>query len=236
MATYHKPLLGILGDRELESINNPRIARIKQRTLQRNYDLIYIPGKQQIAADGFSRRKQNAVLHVLAEIANVGINNDERGDTMHKHARYSVELLTQQATANYHRIHESSTDARVADLKAAPAVITLDNTAEDDVLTQVIEQVEKGFPDSSYQVHKDVRVYHRYHHNLSIMDGVLCYKNRVVIPAELRQQVLQTLHSAHQGVTGMINRAEQAVFWPGIHLDICKMHSRCRACMRNAPS
>ena len=43
-------------------------------------------------------------LHVLAEIANVGINNDDRGDTMHKHARYSVELLTQQATANYHRI------------------------------------------------------------------------------------------------------------------------------------
>ena len=131
------------------------------RTLPWNYDLIYIPGKQQIAADGFSRRKQNAVLHVLAEIANVGINNDDRGDAMHKHARYSVELLTQLATANYHRIYESITDARVADLKAAPAVITWemlkDNTAEDDVLTQVIEQVEKGFPDSSYQVHKDVQ-------------------------------------------------------------------------------
>ena len=68
------------------------------------------------------------------------------------------------------------------------------------------------------------------------MDGVLCYKNRVVIPAELRQQVLQTLHSAHQGVTGMINRAEQAVFWPGIYQDIRKLHSMCIACMRNAPS
>ena len=63
----------------------------------------------------------------------------------------------------------------VADLKAAPAVITWemlkDNTSEDDVLAKVIEQVEKGFPYSSYQVHKDVRPYHSYHDNLSIMDG-----------------------------------------------------------------
>ena len=58
----------------------------------------------------------------------------------------------------------------------------------------------------------------------------------LVIPAELRKQVLQTLHSAHQGVTGMINRAEQAVSWPGIYRDIRKLHSMCIACMRNAPS
>ena len=90
VATDHKPLLGILGDRELDSINNPLIVRIKQRTLPWNYNLIYIPGKHQIAADGFSRRKQNAVLHVLAEIANMGINNDDHSNSKHKHARYSV--------------------------------------------------------------------------------------------------------------------------------------------------
>ena len=112
--------------------------------------------------------------------------------------------------------HKPSTEAAVADLKAGPSVITWeiikDNKSEDDVLAKVMEQLEKGFPDSSHQVHQDVQPYHRYHDQLSIMDGVLCYKNRVVIPTELRQQVLQTLHSAHQGVTGMINIAEQAVF------------------------
>ena len=91
-----------------------------------------------------------------------------------------------------------------------------------------MEKLEKGFPDSSHQVHQDVQPYHRYRDQLSIMDGVLCYKNRVVIPTELRQQVLQTLNSAHQGVTGMINRAEQAVFWPGISTDIRKKRSMSR--------
>ena len=159
---------------------------------------------------------------------------------MHNHVRYSVELLTQQATANNHRTYKPSTEATVADIMASPAVITWemlkDNTAEDDVLTKVMEQVEKGFPDSRHQVHQDVQLYHNYRHQLSITDGVLCYKNRVVIPTELRQQILQTLHSAHQGVTGMTNRAEQAVFWPGITEDIRRKHGMCKACMRNAPT
>ena len=57
VATDHKPLLGILGNRAFDTIHNPRLVRIKQRTLPWNYDLMHVPGKQQIAADGFSRRK-----------------------------------------------------------------------------------------------------------------------------------------------------------------------------------
>ena len=54
VATDHKPLLGIFGNRALDTIDNPRLVRIKQRTLPWNYELIHLPGKQQIAADGFS--------------------------------------------------------------------------------------------------------------------------------------------------------------------------------------
>ena len=101
------------------------IEEQEQRTLPWNYDLIYVPGKHQIAADGFSRRRQNAVLQLLGEMAGEGITNDDLCDTMHSHdVRYSVELLTQQATANNHRTYKPSTEATVADIKAAPAVIT----------------------------------------------------------------------------------------------------------------
>ena len=48
--------------------------------------------------------------------------------------------------------------------------------------------------------------------------------------------VLDTLHSAHQGVSGMISRADQSVFWPGITLDIQKKRDNCLTCTRNAPS
>ena len=45
-----------------------------------------------------------------------------------------------------------------------------------------------------------------------VVDGVVTYKRRLVIPETLRRMVLETLHAAHQGVSGMINRAEQSVF------------------------
>ena len=95
-------------------------------------------------------------------------------------ARYSIELLTHQAMTDNHRTHKSSIEAAVAVLKAGPSVITWEilknNTSEDAVLAKVMEQLDKGFPDSSHQVHPDVQPYHKYRDHLSIVDSVLCIK------------------------------------------------------------
>jgi len=48
----------------------------------------------------------------------------------------------------------------------------------------------------------------------------ILHNDRVVIPPSLRSAALQTLHSAHQGVTTMANRARSIIFWPGITEDI----------------
>merc|ERR1719431_1699126 len=109
-------------------------------------------------------------------------------------------------------------------------------TKEDKVLARLVEDIQRGIPDSSNDMLPDARQNHKYRHGLVIVDGVVCYKDRVVIPEELRTQVLGTLHSAHQGVSSMINRAEQTVFWPGITADINRTRAVCRTCVRNAPS
>ena len=62
------------------------------------------------------------------------------------------------------------------------------------------------------------------------------YKDRVVIPKQLRPNVLETLHSAHQGITKMIARAATSVFWPGITRDIEETRKQCTHCDRMAPS
>ena len=46
------------------------------------------------------------------------------------------------------------------------------------------------------------------------------YGSRIVIPASLRREVLECLHAAHQGVSGMKARASNSVYWPGIAADI----------------
>jgi hypothetical protein len=48
--------------------------------------------------------------------------------------------------------------------------------------------------------------------------------------------MLKTIHAAHQGISGMIGRVEDTVFWPGICTDIIKMRGGCLTCVRDAPS
>ena len=37
-----------------------------------------------------------------------------------------------------------------------------------------------------------------------------------IIPPSLRKEVLECLHSAHQGTVGMKARARSSVYWPGM--------------------
>ena len=66
VATDHKPLLAILNDRALDTIVSPRLLRINERTLAWQFDLVYVPGNRQAAADALSRKKSLAVLASLS--------------------------------------------------------------------------------------------------------------------------------------------------------------------------
>ena len=57
-----------------------------------------------------------------------------------------------------------------------------------------------------------------------------------MVPLSLRSRVLNKLHSAHQGLTSMHNRAQQIVFWPGITQDIESIWVNCQSCnLLNSP-
>ena len=62
------------------------------------------------------------------------------------------------------------------------------------------------------------------------------YGRRVIVPHSLRREVLQGLHSAHQGVAKMSDRSQDVVFWPGLFKDIEQIRAECAACDTNAPS
>ena len=58
VATDHSSLVSILGNQSLADVENPRLAKIKERTLWWNFKMVYTPGKKQLAADAISRRKK----------------------------------------------------------------------------------------------------------------------------------------------------------------------------------
>ena len=72
--------------------------------------------------------------------------------------------------------------------------------------------------------------------HLSECNNLVYFGDRVVIPAALRQDVLDGLHLAHQGITAMILRAQSSFFWPVIQADIQRKRDSCISCMESAPS
>ena len=107
---------------------------------------------------------------------------------------------------------------------------------EDPVLVKLMEVVLRGFPQSSHDVDEDLRQYHKFRHDLHVAGGVVCYKDRAIIPAALRPELLKTVHAAHQGVSGMISRIEETVFLLGISTDVLKTRGSCLTCVKDAPS
>ena len=64
---------------------------------------------------------------------------------------------------------------------------------------------------------------------------VLLY-DRPVIPTDLRQEVLEHLHSGYAGITTMTARAKTTLYWPGYKGDIISHRQSCRTCDKIAPS
>ena len=73
-------------------------------------------------------------------------------------------------------------------------------------------------------------------HHLSVFDSVAFLYQCLVIPHSLRSVILNNLHSANQGVTGMQFCANQCVYWAGLDSSIRNNQSMCHDCIRNAPS
>ena len=99
-------------------------------------------------------------------------------------------------------------------------------TSWDTVRTAGISDVSYSNLLQAVQTHTDeawdemISEYRKYRTDMTTVDGVVLFRGRVVIPAVLRPQVLQSLHQAHQGTTGMTLRTQDSVWWPGITDDI----------------
>ena len=70
---------------------------------------------------------------------------------------------------------------------------------------------------------------------LSIRDDLLVRGSRIVIPANMRADVLAKLHAGHQGISKSRLRARQSVWWPGMSTDLEQVVLKCSECARSRP-
>ena len=59
--------------------------------------------------------------------------------------------------------------------------------------------------------------------------------SRVVIPASLRVDKLERIHSAHQGITKYRERAKHSCWWPGLSRQLEETVKSCPECLKHSP-
>ena len=223
VAVDHLPLLGILSDRSLADIDNPRLLLLKEKTLWFRFSTIHVPGKFHCGPDYMSRnaidKEQTTKQARISCLTGLAMNGDNEGSPMID----GLEKCIKQGTIAAIECLEAVTFEKIKE------AVTRDNLSQ-----ELMEAIITVPYDMEFQ--GALKPYQRIRHSIHVVDGVPMYGQRVIVPEPMRQAVLEAIHSAHQSIGKMHDRALQCVYWPGLYSDLEKLRQSCIECTRVAPS
>jgi hypothetical protein len=222
ISTDHEPLLGILNNKPLDKLTNPRLVKFKESIMSFSpFTIKYNKGKWHRGPDALSRSPQ--LQYIQFEALMMFANEDsmvEIGEDPGFYAELAIARLESDADNDFSL---SSHEVRRVMLND-PEMLSLKSA------------IENGFPSTHHLTDPSLRQYFNIRNDLWIQNDIIMFKDRVVIPTSLRTQVVNLLHSAHQGIEGMRSRAVNAVYWPGLNSSIREKRRNCSVCEKIAPS
>ena len=109
-----------------------------------------------------------------------------------------------------------------------------DAQRENAILRQVVQHVQAGWP--AYIPEQPLlRPYWSDPQHFAMIDDLLLYDDRLVIPVEMRMDMLNKIHHGHFGMTKCRARTQQSVWWPGLSLAIQDLVGNCSTCREQLP-
>ena len=207
LAVDHKPLINILNDRHLDTIPNPRLCRLKEKTFPFRFRITHVPGGSNAmkVADALSRHpvdseQPNSSFSAVEEAARAHVIMQAEG----------IESIT------WRRVNEAA--------------------AVDEECVGLVRLIVDGFPTDKTLLPPNLQQYWTMKDDLYVIENVPFKGHKMLIPTDLRVQVLEGLHAANQGVTGMLSNARSRFFWPGLDAAVRQIRLQCRQCNQHAPS
>ena len=110
------------------------------------------------------------------------------------------------------------------------------STAQDNQLTRLSHYINTGFLCEKKNLLTDLQKFWNYRDTLSIENGLLTCGPRIIVPQEMRAEMLQYIHEGYQGKERCLLRARNTVFWPKITYDIQELIERCIICQEHGKS
>lgn len=109
-------------------------------------------------------------------------------------------------------------------------------TSSDPILPDVMRYTMQGWPQKENSLYAELKPYFAPRFEFSVSDGILFYRDRLVIPESLRADVLAAIHTGHLGLNKSRERAKSSVWWPGLSSDLEHLIRCCEFCNTNRPS
>ena len=207
VAVDHKPLLPIFNSRDLDRITNPRILKIRERTLTYRFTVVSIPGKKNCGPDAVSRIPTPPPSSQTA-ISNV---NDIEPALV-----AALKHITSSRNIHLDRIRKHS--------------------VSDGQYIKLLDAVLTGFPVDRHKLPPDISEFWSMRDDLYAIDNLIFSTGRPLIPKSMRSTLLEELHIGHQGVNAMKTNARQRFFWPGMNKHLQQVRDNCRRCNEISPS
>lgn len=208
------------------------MQNLKEKTLRYAFDVVHVPGKLNKGADATSRMPVGGAEGFLAAIRMEPTEPEEEES-------FKVEeRLTGIGMSSLYGIYHRDTPSSLNSI--TPRAITWKRVeaaaATDPIMVALSELVQDGAPEDKSSWPENLKDFFQVRKHLTVQGSIVLYNERIVVPASLRPEVLDVLHSSHGGVSSMVARSSKSVWWPGMQDKIDTRQVVCRSCDVAAPS
>jgi hypothetical protein len=163
VVTDHKPLVKILGDASLDSIKNPRLFNLKEKTLRFKYTIKHVPGAWHKAPDACSRRpkrKEKPVPSLPSLAASLRTAYTETDAVSSRACNAYEESVIRSAMSESNFLHDTGLQAITLErIKEASAI--------DPEMMALTEAIQNGFPRDISSLDDRLRSYWKLRDGLS---------------------------------------------------------------------
>ena len=105
-----------------------------------------------------------------------------------------------------------------------------ESTSQDEQLKRLKGYINTGFLYEKKNLPTDLHEFLPHKEMLSIKSGLITCGTRIIVPREMRPEMLQYIHKGHQGKEHCLLRARNTVFWPKMTYDIPQLIEKHMIC------
>ena len=160
----------------------------------------------------------------------------QNGPTMH--ISDALSRLSDHNTKKGNTQEVKGLNVKICEVCPVKSNITIDQvkheTAEDPELQQLIKYIIQGWPTKQQDYMAQLKGYHTFKEEMSVIDGLIFKGERLVMPRSLRSKALDVIHRSHMGISKTLDRAKGCFYWSEISKDIEHICSTCEACLKES--